>query len=205
MAAVVAEGYGDRPVEVWSVNYPGYGGSAGPARLASIGPAALAAYDELARRAAGRPVIVGGQSLGTAAALHVAANRPGVAGMVLYNPPPLRRLVLQRHGWWNLWLAAVPVALSIPDALDSIGNAKRSTASAVFVLAGADGVVPPKYQRMVVDAYAGEKRVVRAPGAGHNDPLEGAALAEYEAAVDWMWARLPHPASTAPATRTERP
>src|SRR5687768_13667014 len=31
-----------RPVEVWAMNYPGYGGSPGPARLKSIGAAALA-------------------------------------------------------------------------------------------------------------------------------------------------------------------
>src|SRR5690349_16038290 len=36
-----------RAVEVWGMNYPGFGGSAGPARLKRIGPAALAAFDEM--------------------------------------------------------------------------------------------------------------------------------------------------------------
>jgi hypothetical protein len=40
----------------------------------------------------------------------VAANRP-CAGLVLTNPPPLRNMILQRFGWWNLWLLATPVAL----------------------------------------------------------------------------------------------
>src|SRR5207244_6690041 len=74
MAAAAAEEWGERPVEVWAVNYPGYGGSPGPARLASIAPSALAAYDVLRGVAGERPIFVSGQSLGTAAALHVAAN-----------------------------------------------------------------------------------------------------------------------------------
>ena len=107
MAAAAAEEWGVAPVEVWAVNYPGYGGSPGPARLASIPPAALAAYDALRHRAGDRPIFVSGQSLGTAAALHVAANRP-VAGAVLWSPPPLRNMILTRFGWWNLWLAGRP-------------------------------------------------------------------------------------------------
>src|SRR3982751_1727100 len=89
IAAYLAKRWGDRPIEVWAVNYPGYGGSTGPPRLRTIGPAALAAFDALARHAAGRPIITGGHSLGTAAALDVAAHRP-VAGVFLHNPPVLR-------------------------------------------------------------------------------------------------------------------
>lgn len=187
-AAFHARDWGGRPVEVWAVNYPGYGGSPGPARLKSIGPAALAAYDALRRHAGDKPIIVEGRSLGTTAALHVAAHRP-VAGCVLHNPPPLRQLIWGRHGWWNLWLVAGPVGLSVPADLDSLANARRATAPAVFLLAGADEVVPPAYQAMVAGAYAGEKRVVRDPRATHNDRVGGPAAAEAEAALDWLWER----------------
>lgn len=186
MAAYTAEAWGDRPVEVWGVNYPGYGGSPGPARLKSIPPAALAAYDELAARAHGKPIFLIGQSLGSAATLHVAANRP-CAGIVLTNPPPLRNMILTRFGWWNLWLLAGPVALAVPGELDSIANARRSTAPAIFILAGRDSVVPPKYQAKVFDAYAGEKRPIRVPEADHNDPLQGDGAAAFDVALDWMW------------------
>jgi hypothetical protein len=57
------------------------------------------------------------------------------------------------------------------------------------VLAGADTVVPPKYQAFVVDAYAGEKKSVNLPDAGHNDQAEGDALNQYEQAMDWIWSR----------------
>jgi hypothetical protein len=33
--------WNERAIEVWGMNYPGFGGSTGPARLAKFGPAAL--------------------------------------------------------------------------------------------------------------------------------------------------------------------
>jgi pimeloyl-ACP methyl ester carboxylesterase len=188
MAAAAAEEWGQRPVEVWSVNYPGYGGSPGRASLASIPPAALAAYDALRARAGDRPIFVGGQSLGTAAALHVAANRP-VAGAVLWSPPPLRNMILTRFGWWNLWLVAGPVAMGIPSQLDSVRNARNVAAPGVFVVTGRDTVVPIAYQTKVAGAYRGEKKYVRLPDSEHNAVLEGASVAEYQAGLDWLWSR----------------
>ena len=119
-----------------------------------------------------------GTSIGATAALHVAAHRP-VAGLILQNPPPLREMILRRFGWWNLWLLAGPVALQIPKDLDSIANVrKRLVRAAIFLLAEKDEVVPPGYHKLVVDAYAGEKRVISLPSAHHNDPIEGTALAD---------------------------
>ena len=186
MAYYSAGEWGDLPVEVWAVNYPGYGGSAGPARLKSIPPAALAAYDALAKRANGKPIFLLGQSLGTTAALFVAANRP-CAGVILSNPPPLKQLIWQRHGWWNLWLLATPVALSVPSELDNLANARRVNAPAVFVLAGNDTVVPPKYQEQVFAAYAGPKRAIRVSDIDHNDPLSDKDLLTLAAARREMW------------------
>src|SRR2546421_4432841 len=51
------------PVEVWSVNYPGYGGSSGDARLKAIGPSAIAVCDEFKRNARARPLFVFRQSI----------------------------------------------------------------------------------------------------------------------------------------------
>ena len=44
----------------------------------------------------------------------------------------------------------------------------------------------PRYHRLVVDAYAGEKRVLSLYGAYHNDPIEGTAVAEFYRALDWL-------------------
>jgi pimeloyl-ACP methyl ester carboxylesterase len=182
------EMWNDRAVEIWGVNYPGFGGSTGPARLSKMAPAALAAFDELKRHALDRPIIPFGISIGATAALHVAAQRP-VSGLILQNPPPLREMILRRFGWWNLWLLAGPVALQIPKDLDSIANAKAIHAPAIFLLAEKDAVVPPRYHKLVVDAYAGEKHVIQLPGAHHNDPIQGTALADFNRGIDWLLAK----------------
>ncbi|HYJ03498.1 MAG TPA: alpha/beta hydrolase [Chthoniobacterales bacterium] len=185
-----AEMWNNRAVEVWGANYPGFGGSTGPARLARLGPAALAAFDALKQTAGDRPIVVFGASLGTTTALHIAAQRK-VAGLILHNPVALRQIILRQFGWWNLWLFAGPMAQKIPRDLDSITNAKASRVPAIFLLAEKDEVVAPKYQRLVVAAYAGEKRNVTLAGARHNNPLDGASIANFLDALDWLLPRQP--------------
>jgi Serine aminopeptidase, S33 len=186
-AAMEAEMWNNRAVEIWGINYPGFGGSTGPARLMRIGPAAVAAFDTLRREAADAPIIAYGASIGATAALHVAASRPAdIAGLILHNPPPLREMILRQFGWWNLWLLAGPVASQIPRDLDSIANARASRAPAIFLLAEKDEIVAPRFHRLVVQAYAGDKRVIELRGAHHNDPVEGSALADLNDALGWL-------------------
>jgi len=216
--AMEAEMWNDRSVEIWGMNYPGFGGSTGPARLSRIGPAALAAFDELQRQATSQsavasavpsgatpssalttahtqaPIVLFGTSIGVTAALNVAASHPTeIAGIILHNPVPLREIILRQFGWWNLWLLAGPVALQIPLDLDSIVNARASRAPAIFLLAEKDEIVAPRFHRLVVEAYAGEKRVIELPGAHHNDPIEGTALADLNNALDWMLTKTSSP------------
>lgn len=186
IASYVAQRWDRHKVEAWCPNYPGYGGSTGPATLAAIAPASLQAFDAVAKEARGRPILVCGNSMGTVAALHVAAHRP-VAGLVLQSPPPLRQVVVGHHGWWNLWMLATPVALGVPDDLDSIANAKRCTAPAVFVTGRNDDYVPPRYQRMVIDAYAGPKRAIEYDGDHNASPDSSAG--SFRDALEWLWTR----------------
>jgi pimeloyl-ACP methyl ester carboxylesterase len=190
--AAEADMWSDRAVEIWGMNYPGFGGSTGPARLSKMGPAALAVFDDLKRCAVDRPIMPFGTSIGATVALHVAARRP-VTGLILQNPPPLREMILRRFGWWNLWLLAGPVASQIPKDLDSIANARAIRAPAVFLLAEKDEVVPGRYHRFVVDAYAGEKRVIPLRHAYHNDPIEGTALADLNSALGWLLTKTSSP------------
>src|SRR2546423_14519653 len=183
--AAEAEMWNNRPVVVWGRNYPGFGGSTGPAGLARLGPAALTAFDELQETARDRPIIVFGASLGTTTALHIAAQRK-IAGLILHNPPALRQMILRQFGWWNLWLLAGPMAQKIPADLDSVANARAVHVPTIFLLAEKDEVVAPKFQRLVVDAYAGEKRIIPLPGAGHNSPIDAAPLARFHNPLDWL-------------------
>jgi len=186
--AAEAEEWNGRAVEIWGMNYPGFGGSTGPARLKRIAPAALTAFDVLQREAVGSPIVIFAASIGTTPALYIATQRP-VGGLVLHNPPALRQIILYQHGWWNLWLLAGPVAAQIPRELDSVSNAKTVHAPAVFLLAEQDEIVAPRFQQLVVNAYAGEKRIIHLRGAHHNDPIEGTAVADLYKALDWLLPR----------------
>ena len=184
--ALEAETFGERAIEVWGMNYPGFGGSSGPARLKRMSPAALAAFDALKSKAGNQPIFVSGASIGSAVAMNVAVNRE-VRGLVLHNPPPLRQIILRNYGWWNFWLLAGPVALQIPRELDSVANAKRIHAPAIFLLAENDEIVPPKFQRLVVDSFASKKQVITLPGAYHNSPIEGPVVTQIHHAYDWLF------------------
>jgi pimeloyl-ACP methyl ester carboxylesterase len=194
-AALEAETWNDRAVEIWGMNYPGFGGSTGPARLARIGPAAVAAFDALRHEAAGAPIVAYGASIGVTAALHVATSRSTeIAGLILHNPPPLREVILRQFGWWTLWLLAGPVALQIPRDLDCIANARATRTRAIILLAERDEIVAPRFHRLVVQAYAGEKRIIELRGAYHNDPVEGTALADLNDALGWVLTKSSPPA-----------
>jgi pimeloyl-ACP methyl ester carboxylesterase len=156
--------------ELWGVNYPGFGGSGGSASLRGVAESARAVYDTVKKEAGAKPILVFGTSMGTTAALHLAATRE-VKGVFLQNPPPLRQLIRGRYGWWNLWLLAVPIAWGVPSELDSLANAARASAPAVFVLSREDEVVPHGYALDVRDAYAGPKKTFIVEGAKHNDPI----------------------------------
>lgn len=176
----------EKPVELWGMNYPGAGGSQGPAEIARVGPDALAVFDAVKRIAGDRPIFLQGVSLGTTPALCVAAGRR-VDGVILLNPPPLRQLIVGEYSWWNLGLISNYIAGEIPADLDSIANASHATAPAVLLSAGADQTVPPKYQRMVIDAYAGPKRIIDMPGRDHDDELSREAAAKLAAGKSWLW------------------
>jgi hypothetical protein len=105
-------------------------------------------------------------------------------------------LILQQHGWWNLWLLAGPVAAQIPSELDSIANARAVHAPAIFLLAEQDEIVASRFQHLVVDAYAGEKRVIALRGAYHNSPIEGAGLVDFYKALDWLLPKANSPPSS---------
>ncbi len=166
-----AAGFGAWPVEVWGVNYPGFGRSEGSTSLAGVARAADVAFAEAAKR--GLPIFAMGTSMGTTAALHLASapDHAKLRGLFLQNPPPLAQLIRGRFGWWNLWLLAGPISWGVPSSLDSLANARRASVPLVMLSSERDEVVPFPYQTEVYDAYAGAKARIVVPGIGHNDPV----------------------------------
>ncbi|MFZ1219741.1 MAG: hypothetical protein WAO00_10635, partial [Chthoniobacterales bacterium] len=74
----------------------------------------------------------------------------------------------------------------VPSDLDSVANAKAIKAPAIFLLAENDEVVAPRFQRLVANSYAGEKRVIQLPGANHNSPIDGDGLKNFLEALNWL-------------------
>jgi pimeloyl-ACP methyl ester carboxylesterase len=185
-----AEAWEDLNAEVWAVNPPGYGGSPGVASLGLLAAAAEAAYVDLRRRAGERPILVTGNSLGTAYALHI-ASKHRVDGLILRNPPPLRQMIVGRYGWWNGFLGAMLIAAQTPRELDSVTNAADCRAPAVILSSLRDRAVPVRYQRLILDAYAGEKQILELPDADHADPLNEDQLQRYRELLSWLRGRMP--------------
>lgn len=127
-----------------------------------------------------------GNSLGTAVALAVAARYRDMAALILRNPPPLRQLIVGRHAWYSFWVGAWLIASRVPRSLDSIGNARGSDVPALFVTSGQDRVVPPPYQELVYEAYAGPKRQLTLPQADHHDFPSEDDIPHYRRHLDWL-------------------
>jgi len=180
-----AEMWPDLKCEVWSINKPGYGGSSGRASLRGLPAAAEAAFEAVLAEADGRPIIVAGNSIGTTLALYLAA-RHQIAGLLLRNPVPLAELIYERYGWWNLYLGSALVARQVPSELDTVSNAAKCTAPALFLQSGADTLVPPAFQQRIIEAYAGEKQCFVIEGAEHHTPLTEADMDTYQQHTDWL-------------------
>lgn len=179
-----AEVWPDLAAEVWTVNPPGYGGSGGRASLRYVTAVADAAWAQISVRAQGKPIIVTGNSLGSLAAFHLAANKQ-LAGLLVRNPLPLRELIAGQHGWWNLGLSKL-IAAQVPEALCSITNAARANMPAVFVMSEKDRTVPPSYQRQIINAYAGEQRLMVLRDADHATPIDEGQVPEYLEILNWF-------------------
>jgi hypothetical protein len=74
----------------------------------------------------------------------------------------------------------------VPGELGALENAPRCRAPAVFLVTQRDRLVTPAFQRKVIDAYAGPKRVIDLREADHNAGLSAEEEAEVEAAVRWF-------------------
>lgn len=141
--------------------YPGYGARPGKPSENAITPAALAAFDELA---AGGPVFLVGESLGTGVACAVAAARPdAVAGLLLITPFTSLPDVARAHYPW------LPVRWLLRDRYDNVAALRAYRGPMVVVVAGRDTIVPSELGRRLFETYVGPKRMRTDAGPTHNE------------------------------------
>lgn len=154
----VLHGPGPPRLEVFLLEYPGYGPRAGAPSEDAIVAAAVEAIDLLGNTA---PVFLVGESLGSAAAARAAAARPHVAGVLLVTPLASVTAVARRH------YPFIPSFL-VRDAFRADLALPAYGGRVAFLVAGRDEVVFADLGRALFEAYPGPKRLWEDPRASHN-------------------------------------
>jgi pimeloyl-ACP methyl ester carboxylesterase len=150
----VLQGPGLPRIEVLLLEYPGYGPRAGSPSQESIVNAAVEAVDLLG---ADVPVFLVGESLGSAAAVLAAADRPRVAGLLLVTPVASVTSLARR-----------PYPFLVRDPFRADLALPRYGGPVAFLVAGRDEVAFPDLARALHEGYRGPKRIWEDPGATHN-------------------------------------
>jgi pimeloyl-ACP methyl ester carboxylesterase len=165
IAAALAFASPGWPLDVYLAEYPGYGPRPGAPSEGSLRAAAGAALAAARAEGAG-PLLVAGESLGSAvAALAAAAAPDAVDGVLLVTPLASVPAVARRH------YPLVPAAF-VRDGWRTDLALGRYRGPVAFVVAGRDEVVFADLGTALYDAYPGRKGLWLDPGATHN-------------AVDW--------------------
>ncbi len=158
----LAEGLASHGIGLLALSYRGFTGSSGRPSEQDLLADALTAHDWLAARTAG-PVVLLGQSLGTGVAVHLARERPQVAGLILisaydsienvaasaYFFLPVRWLIRDRFRS-DLWIADV-------------------AQPKLFVHGVRDAVIPIRHGQALYEAAPEPKEMRVYDAYGHND------------------------------------
>jgi fermentation-respiration switch protein FrsA (DUF1100 family) len=165
------------------VNYRGYGASTGKPSETRLSDDALALYDQLAARPDidARRIVAIGRSLGSGVVTYLASERR-LAGVVLIAPFDSITAVGQRH------YPFVPVGLILGNRYDSLSRAPGIRTPLLMITGERDQVIPAAHSERLYQAWAGSKRAVKIPNAGHNDLQDHAS---YWSAISNFLARLP--------------
>jgi fermentation-respiration switch protein FrsA (DUF1100 family) len=149
-------------LDVFLVDYRGYGLSGGSPSEAGLARDARAIYE--AARARGFPperIVPFGESLGSAVAVGLAAERP-CGGVLLETPFLSVRAMARRH------YPFVPGVL-IRTRFDNEARIAEVAAPKLFLVAENDEIVPPDHGRRLFELAPPPKTLYVIPGAHHND------------------------------------
>jgi fermentation-respiration switch protein FrsA (DUF1100 family) len=145
---------------VFAYDYRGYGTSEGRASEPGVYADAEAAYDALTGQlnVPGSQIISMGRSLGSAAAIHIAATRP-TAALVVEAPFLSAFRVLTR-------VQALPW-----DKFNNASNIRNVKVPVLVIQGDADEVVPFSHGQRIFALAAGPKQSLWVRGAHHNDVI----------------------------------
>ncbi len=143
--------------------YPGYGESGGRPGFESLNEMAEVAAVEGQNLVRGTdlPVYVGGSSLGSFCAVHVAAKGHGQK-LLLASPPTSVVDVGQRQFWW------LPVRWVIKHPFDSLAKAPQIQVPVLVIHGELDRIIPCEFGKRLAEAFP-NCRLELAKGTTHND------------------------------------
>ena len=148
-------------VDVFVLEYPGYGARAGSPGKNSFMAAAEEAFQLLPTNS---PRYVVSESIGAGVACALAQNHPqALAGMALLVPYHNLASVAQRRMWF------LPAYFLLRDRFNPEACLRGYHGPVKFVLAGADEVIGPESGLRLYESYGGLKELQVFPGAHHND------------------------------------
>ena len=179
-------------VAVWTWNPPGYGKSGGRAGLARMADAAIDFWNQAIEQDCGPQTTVWlcGNSLGSVAALHVAATmQPDASrsGIILRNPPPLLNVVKRIALNYPLGRFTDPIIQSLHDSMNAMTTVQRVQLPAVFLQSELDTLVPLDEQNRLVEGYSGPRQVVLLEGLEHNGIPTEFHEPMIRRSMDWLW------------------
>lgn len=154
---LTAEGYG-----LVALSYRGYGGSSGSPTEAGLIRDAHAAYDYAAARYPARRLVAFGESLGTAVAVALAAERP-VGGLILDAP------FTSAADVGAAVYPFAPVRWLMKDPFRSDLRIGRVHAPLLVLHGVADRIVPIRFGERLFALANEPKRFVRFPDGNHVD------------------------------------
>jgi len=145
------------------VDYRGYGASQGSPSEKALVADALQLYDHVAKLPGvdAKRILAFGRSLGSGAAVQLAAQRP-LRALVLVSPFESLAAVAKRYYWY------LPVDLMLRHRFDSLALAPAQKAPLLCLIAERDEVIPPVHAERLFEAWGGPKRRVLLQDAGHN-------------------------------------
>lgn len=147
-------------LDVFILEYPGYGAREGSPGEASLLAAADEAFESLPKD---RPRYLVSESLGTGVAAHLAQKYPAkVAGLAMFVPYDKLASVAGNH------VPFLPAYYLLWDRFDPAEWLKSYHGPVKVIVAGADEIIPPRFGERLYDSYAGPKLLQIIPDARHS-------------------------------------
>jgi len=205
LAFLVAEGRPDRPVilhfhgngghagdraelmrilnnagySVVLTEYRGYGGNPGRPGEAAFAADARTYLAWTRSRFPDRPVVVWGESLGSAVATRLAAGQDGIAGVILESPMTSVADLARRM------YPMLPTGLLLRHPFESLAHVPGIAAPILIVATETDPITPPTHARRIARA-ARQASLVILPGGAHPAILQDASGEGLRAALRFL-------------------